>query len=134
MGIRHLRELVQTDSSTYLGWEEKENGLMQMKQYPLHFTKPDEKLELYLYSILRSASNTLRYLNQDSKEIHICANDCQRFQQEFPDFSLKQLPLEAFKTKRDLRNRKLILTEMTYNKYQSRTLSFLNELEEYLIA
>lgn len=132
LGIKHLQELVQTDSSAYLGWEEKENRLMEINLYPIKFTKQDEQLELYLYSILRSASNTLRYKNQDSQKINISINDCKKFQKEFPNFPLNQLPLEAFKTKRKLRNRKLILTERVCKGYQSRTIDFLNKLEEYL--
>ncbi|RLE38759.1 hypothetical protein DRJ17_03095 [Candidatus Woesearchaeota archaeon] len=63
LGLNHLIGLVKNDESAYLDWEDTDSGIMRSNIFPLKFIEANERLEFYFYSILRCASNTLRWTN-----------------------------------------------------------------------
>jgi hypothetical protein len=129
MGIRHLREGVVNNEGGYLGWEETD-GEMQMTMNSLKFDSPEERLELYFYSILRCASNTLRLITGDNR-IGIGPEMYTQFEKTCHDFDMSNLPRDVYSLKRDLRQRKLILTDSFVSSYQLKTIDFLTSLEKY---
>jgi len=131
LGVGHLGSLVCNNESAYLGWEKAEDGRMAMRLIPLKFKEIDERLELYFYSILRSASNTLRWMTGNN-EIGIDSDICGLFRKTCHDFEHKNLPQEVYVDKRLMRNRKLILTEGFAQRYQMKAIEFLNGLEQYV--
>lgn len=130
LGIDHLAQLVADNESAYLGWEEKD-GIMQMNVYPIKFKENDERLELYFYSILRCASNALRYLTGNSR-IGIDADMCILFENIFSDFRHSDMPAETYRDKRLLRNKKLVLSENFVQSYQAKTIDFLKNLRNQI--
>lgn len=131
LGIEHLTELVKKNESAYLGWEKTESGVMQMKIYPITFKEIDEQLELYFYSILRCASNTLRLITKNNK-IGIGQDMCDLFKKTCRDFKYNRLPQEVHTDKRLLRNRQLILSGGFAKRYQIQAIEFLEALDRYI--
>jgi hypothetical protein len=131
MGIDHLLRLVKKDEGAYLGWQDRGDGLMEMKMFPLKFTEPAERLELYIYSILRCASNTLRYITGNNR-IGIGLDMCTTFEEVCGDMRRSGLPREAFIDKRLLRNRLLVLSESFLQNYQANAVGFLEDLRKYV--
>ncbi|MBI2499323.1 hypothetical protein HYV88_03720 [Candidatus Woesearchaeota archaeon] len=129
LGITSLQEMVRTNSSAFLGWEQNEKGLMEIKLFPLQIKDLEEKLELYLYATLRGASNTLRYLTNDNTT-GIDQSMTQKFEQAFSDSKYSSYPLESWQVKRDLRSRRLVLGQTYVTNRQIQTLGFLKFLEE----
>jgi len=94
LGIRHCKELILSHASAYLEWLDAEDmQSMDMVLTPILFKENCEILEICYYSVLRGASNSLRYILGHSKDIGIDVKDMQLFSQVFHDFKHKELPL-----------------------------------------
>jgi len=130
LGIGSLIKMVITDSSLYCGWEQN-GGLIQPKVGEKVFHELDERLELYYYSILRAASNTIKLFTGNNRE-GIDLKMCSDFQMYLGDFKFSGLPKEIYDNKRLLRNKTLVLSSMFVSQYQQKALDFLNGLKKYI--
>ncbi len=129
LGISSLIELVEKDSSGYIGWEKQKNSrIMKWKLFPLKFEYPEEKADLYIYAVLRCASNAIRYLTRDNT-VDIGFEMAELFKEMFANLKNKNLPAELLKHKHLLRNK---IYSKDIHELKSKTLEFLNELKEYI--
>ena len=129
LGINHLIELVSKDQSSYLDWE-KGKGCMQHKIFPLQFKHDDEKADLYMYAVLRCASNMLRLHTGDNK-VEIGKKMTNMFIKNFPEIKSNEFPQQIVNEKSLLRNKRYAGDIF---KLKEKTLDFLNELKHKLEA
>ena len=110
LGINHLIKLVSKDQSGYIGWTPGRNHIMKWRMRPLKFKHRDEKADFYIYSVLRAASNTMRYMTGDNR-IGIGEKMAEIFSLRLPGMKLSGLPSELIKEKKRLRNKKYCKNE-----------------------
>jgi hypothetical protein len=130
-GIEYVLGLCQDDRTTHGTWVQ-EGDRMKKVRIPKEKKDARDRLELYNYAILRSASNTLRYLTQDY-DYGIDLQMCQEFERHLPDFAYRALPREAYADKRLLRNGMLLTSDYYAQAYQVKTIDFLTKLKEHII-
>ncbi len=128
LGVNHLIELVSKDSSGYIGWKKDKNGIMKWKLFPLKFKHDEEKAELYIYAVLRCASNALRYLTKDNS-IGIDGKMAGKFKTKFKDLKYEELPSILVSDKKLLRNKKY---KGNIKVLKKQTLAFLKELKKHI--
>ena len=128
LGINNLIKLVSEDSSAYIGWETESENKMKWSVYPLKFEHADEKADLYIYAVLRCASNALRFITKDNS-FGIGHKMAQTFAERFPELKSKNLPLDLVEGKKDLRNRRY---HDDVCELKKQTLDFLNELKNHV--
>lgn len=104
LGIRHCHELIQTSGSACLEWlPDQTSGGLALCLRPVKFCEPQELLEICYYSVLRSASNALRFAMGRSKDIGIDTADMRLFARVFHDLRQADLPIQYYQEKIRLR-------------------------------
>ena len=95
--------MLEIKKSQYLGWIQNTQGIMMMSMEPLDVKDAESLIELSLYSILRGASNALRYLLKRTSGIGIDWEMVKMFRTEFMGHKWSNLPEYAYLTKIKLR-------------------------------
>ncbi len=132
-GINYLLDLCKTNTTTHGLWI-KDGEQMVKERIVEQKTDTHDILELYFYSILRCASNTLRYYT-GNYAYDIDETMCRDFNQlTGRNFSLSKVPYETHTDKRLLRNKFLLHTDSLVQSYQHRAITFLEQLQQYVLT
>jgi len=128
LGLNHCVELITSKASAYLVWEKQNAKLLNIALKTYLFIDAHELQEICYYSVLRGASNALRFTLGHSWGIGIEYSDMKKFAEVFFDFKLKNYPLKVWQEKVRIRQGKWqpSATEMMITIEQ--TLEFLNLL------
>lgn len=133
LGLKHCRSLVVERGSAYLEWIKK-SGKYEITLTPITFKESHDILEICFYSVLRGASNALRYVFRNSAGIGIDYDHIICFEQVFHDFRLNKLPLDFLSRKIKLRRDFLKENISTIEETIDKTIAFLDELSKDLLT
>lgn len=129
LGIKHCKELVRSGSSTCLEWLAGNTNSLTIHLTPLKFSEIYEVLEICYYSVLRGASNALRYILGHSLDIGIGYEDMRMFFEVFQSFRYRNLPLSFWEEKIKLRQGTWYPKHQDLRKRIEQALEFLSVLE-----
>lgn len=133
LGIEHCIRLINEKSSAYLKWNKVDNSNYLMELTPIEFKERCELIELVMYSILRCASNSLRYVLGYSRNIGIDYDSMFAFSELFSGFKYKDLPIDTCKRKVELRRGEWYPKESDVVIYTEQGLEFLESLLQDII-
>lgn len=129
LGIKHCKELVTSGSSAYLEWINENANSLTIHLTPLKFSEIYEVVEICYYSVLRGASNALRYIFGHSRGIGIGYEDMRIFFEVFQSFRYKSLPVSFWQEKVKLRQGAWHPEHKDVRKRIEQALEFLSALE-----
>lgn len=127
LGIMHCKELVEEKKSSYFSWDTNSNNC-QLVTKEVKFNEGCEILEICFYSILRAASNALRYILGHTWGIGINAEDMLVFQDVFSELKASNIPFSVVQKKGVLRQGAWYPTNQDVMDWLDISLSFLEEL------
>jgi hypothetical protein len=134
-GIRQCKEMLMSRSSWWLTWEKEEsNDKMFLKQLSYELKEKEDLLEFCYYSVLRGASNALRYAIGLSRLVGIDQDDLKFFSQKFKKFKYRDLPLQFYKEKVSMRQGVIKPQTRLVDTRIRQSIDFLSALEDELIT
>ncbi|MGR9053478.1 MAG: hypothetical protein ACU84J_12595 [Gammaproteobacteria bacterium] len=131
LGIKHCKELIENKKSSYFFWANSHNHC-RLLSTEVKFNEVCETLEICFYSILRAASNSLRFILGHSWGIGIDAQDMALFEQVFAELKLSTVPSMAIRKKECLRQGAWHPTSQDVAHWVDVSLAFLEDLETRL--
>jgi hypothetical protein len=135
LGIKHCKKLITDSSSTFLEWMGRKDNddKLSISLKPIRFSENHELLEICYYSVLRAASNTLRYLKKITKGIGIDIKDMIEFEKTYGSFKKSKLPIDMYYEKAKLRKGEYHPLHRDAILRMEQSLEFLTRLERELI-
>lgn len=135
LGIEHCLALLEERRNEYIGWtSQSESSELVTEQAAMGDLDAYDVLELALYSILRNASNALRWRLGRSYGIGIDIEDMLLFEKVFWEFGMASCPVHAWERKRRLREGLEVASDSGAESARSEAAEFLEGLGRFVAS